>query len=332
MHRHNDANNGCGSPGGDAINQDSNPSLQPSCSQEDLRAAENRLNEDAPLEVFDLKGSWVSRSTLQDGDPSGGGSSANPHGKRHSKRTHTMKDNDLREKLYFNDAQRERFQQHLTKDAAFLQGEGIMDYSLLLGIEKGLSEMECQVGVDENPLVMSASNSFTAQRYYVGIIDILQKWDRSKRTERYLKALAGQDLDGVSACAPEVYEERFVRKMMGHVYSPPSAAALPTGSVSSLTASISGATTRRGAVDDNASDRALLGLGSVGGSPARVGSSTARPLVRSGLRPIPAAVSLSSGGSEYSDRSSRPPGGTSMPQLDQVNGQFNGASKTAAQW
>ena len=282
----------------DAANQ---PELRPSRSQEDLKREAEKAEEDRALEVFDLKGSWVSRSTLQDGSSrhNDGGASANPHGKQHSR--HTMKDNDLREKMYLNEQQRERFIWNLEADSAFLCAKNIMDYSLLLGIEKGLHDVQ-QQGEDQDPLVMAASNAFTARSYYVGIIDILQKWDRSKQTERYVKALTGQDLDGVSSCDPEKYRDRFVRKMKEHVYNESansnskisgrrSNAATSTSGVASA-ASFPGG-------DDNSSDRYQLGLDGGGGA-VRLGSKTKRPLLSSDrARPSMGNSSISSAGSRY---------------------------------
>jgi hypothetical protein len=95
------------------------------------------------LELYDLKGSWVGRSTLQGGvEP------------RKSKGT--MKDNDLvrtrvtaassttntrrmlppqREKVFLKQPHREALIEQMDKDSLFLQSQGIMDYSLLLGSE-----------------------------------------------------------------------------------------------------------------------------------------------------------------------------------------------------
>ena len=54
----------------------------------------------------------------------------------------------------------------------------------------------------------------------VGIIDILQKWDRWKQGERVGKAVLGKDLDGLSAMEPDLYKERFVKAMEGHMEVP----------------------------------------------------------------------------------------------------------------
>ena len=176
---------------------------------------ENLLHKAVDPDVFDLKGSWVNRSTLQRGDANAG------------KKKHTMKDNDLREKVYLNDQQRELFVQTVKDDAKFLCDRGIMDYSLLLGIEKGVSKFNVidEEDADRDALILPASHANSAHMYYVGIIDILQEWDSSKKQERFCKALLGRDLDGVSSIEPEKYLERFVRKMTSHVYEEPAVAA-----------------------------------------------------------------------------------------------------------
>lgn len=52
------------------------------------------------------------------------------------------------------------------------------------------------------------------QRYYFGLIDILQTWSFSKRMERLTKVhLLRQDQDGISAVSPSIYRDRFALKM-----------------------------------------------------------------------------------------------------------------------
>merc|ERR1719204_462272 len=50
--------------------------------------------------------------------------------------------------------------------------------------------------------------------YYLGIIDVLQEWDTSKKLERlakvYLRCKSG---DGISCVEPVYYRKRFLRKM-----------------------------------------------------------------------------------------------------------------------
>jgi hypothetical protein len=88
---------------------------------------------------------------------------------------------------------------------------------LCAAVEKGISEMKHDQP-EQDPQMLHSKFSNSAQIYYVAIIDILQKWDKSKQAERYAKALLGKDLDGVSAQEPGPYQERFLRKMEGREY------------------------------------------------------------------------------------------------------------------
>lgn len=49
-----------------------------------------------------------------------------------------MKDNDLREKIFLNPDDKDKMLDNMTRDADFLLAQNIMDYSLLVGIEKGI--------------------------------------------------------------------------------------------------------------------------------------------------------------------------------------------------
>jgi 1-phosphatidylinositol-4-phosphate 5-kinase len=68
--------------------------------------------------------------------------------------------------------------------------------------------------------------------YYIGVIDMLQTWNMSKRIERFMKTVVfRKDPDGISAMAPKPYRDRFHRKLreiihLGHNSSivPPAAA------------------------------------------------------------------------------------------------------------
>lgn len=118
--------------------------------------------------VYDLKGSRQGRSTLLDNGPS----------------QHTMKDNDLREDVHMSTRDREVVVKYLEKDSEFLCKQQVMDYSLLLGVQKGLRATQ-QAGANGHPA--EAGNSATdfaqyaeaakvdgAETFYVGIIDFLQ--------------------------------------------------------------------------------------------------------------------------------------------------------------
>ena len=142
--------------------------------QERDRLERDRLPEyfdkaEADIEMYDLKGSWVNRSTVT------------PDGENKSRAV--MKDNDLREKLYMNEAQEKELMGMLKKDSEFLRDFGIMDYSLLLGIRQGVTNKEEFATLNEEAQEGDALQGayrpaavHSAQCYYMGIIDILQEW------------------------------------------------------------------------------------------------------------------------------------------------------------
>ena len=72
-----------------------------------------------------------------------------------------------------------------------LQNFGIMDYSLLIGID-----------FEGTPF------STKSTIYYIGIIDYLQKYNSSKKLETTLKKFKGP---GVSSVPPIPYRERFLK-------------------------------------------------------------------------------------------------------------------------
>merc|ERR1712129_175795 len=50
--------------------------------------------------------------------------------------------------------------------------------------------------------------------YYIGVIDILQKWNASKRIERLFKVYGRcNNKEGISCVAPGFYRRRFLKKM-----------------------------------------------------------------------------------------------------------------------
>nr|CAI9858999.1 Phytopthora agathidicda GPCR-PIPK 6 [Phytophthora agathidicida] len=50
--------------------------------------------------------------------------------------------------------------------------------------------------------------------YYIGVIDMLQTWNMSKRIERFMKTVIfRKDPDGISAMPPKPYRDRFHRKL-----------------------------------------------------------------------------------------------------------------------
>lgn len=182
---------------------------------------------------YDLKGSWVNRHArpkVRGGrrqrlrrlaDHGGGG---------------VLKDGDLQFQVALDPETRRRFLEQCGRDARFLRDEGILDYSLLLGVHfarqptmpvgpeaagggtAGRTHFQqvhggVQASVIEGPLV-----------FQFGIIDVLQRWDASKRAERAAKLVFKcVDGDGLSAIEPGRYCERFVEAMR-FITEPPEAA------------------------------------------------------------------------------------------------------------
>ena len=83
-------------------------------------------------------------------------------------------------------------------DREFLKSQGIMDYSLLLGVKKKLMPITSEEGdrlAKDGEATWYPNLSNAHESYHMGIIDILQKWNWSKRAERFTKAvLVGHDL------------------------------------------------------------------------------------------------------------------------------------------
>jgi len=152
-----------------------------------------------------------------------------------------LKDNDLKHKIRMPyDTAIEVFQQ-LQMDADFLHRIGVMDYSLLVGVhntEYGVSPSQASAAAaggssqsvavpvspaasmpQETPQIVSSRRHDVYRvvgpcAYYMGIIDFQQKWNFSKKMERFLKLnLHGADPEGLSAIAPDTYKERFIRKI-----------------------------------------------------------------------------------------------------------------------
>ena len=157
-----------------------------------------------------------------------------------------LKDNDLKERIRLNEEDRRDVMRQLQNDTKFLAGNGIMDYSLLLGIanmkyhvDHASSPREVvehsiwrssvsPVGagnpsfapsngvhvVRSNARMKPAKTIVGPGMYFMGLIDVLQTWDLNKRLERLFKTnILRLDPDGISALGPFRYQERFMEKM-----------------------------------------------------------------------------------------------------------------------
>jgi len=150
-------------------------------------------------ERYDLKGSWVDRHAGMFDAASG-----------------TYKDMDLHKPLRLDRSAAEALIEELKHDSELLANSNIMDYSLLLGVHNVPVPVQ-QLGLNRETGDVYAQ-TVDVPRYYLGVIDVLQKWNWNKRLERWSKTLlkgrfAKGVRDGMSAIEPVTYRNRFLAGM-----------------------------------------------------------------------------------------------------------------------
>ncbi|KAF1794232.1 Phosphatidylinositol-4-phosphate 5-kinase, N-terminal domain [Phytophthora cactorum] len=206
---------------------------------------------------YDIKGSWVDRNAKV---PSPGdktacrycnasytfGSTKNQEcgdGMNFHEPDIVLKDNDLMTKIRIDPATAHRIYDQIHKDSDFLCSQGIMDYSLLMGIQSS----EYFVDTSQLPqarrdllFTQPATSVAGPSLYHFGIIDFLQQWyviilsvfflvwyqfdnllmffcryrTLEKKMERFYKTFVKRkDPEGVSALPPKPYKFRFQQKM-----------------------------------------------------------------------------------------------------------------------
>mmetsp|Transcript_23422 Transcript_23422/g.35091 ORF Transcript_23422/g.35091 Transcript_23422/m.35091 type:complete len:341 (+) Transcript_23422:45-1067(+) len=101
--------------------------------------------------------------------------------------------------------------QILERDVQFLQRHQLMDYSLLVAVEKGSVEEAPALITDKNKwLYLFRSGDNEAQYlYHLGIIDFLQVWNMKKRLARMIKFREPDK----STMPPKFYGDRFLTQM-----------------------------------------------------------------------------------------------------------------------
>ena len=149
-------------------------------------------------QAYDLKGSWIDRHS---------GIKA-AHGG-------TYKDMDMHKPLCLPRGAAESLLDELRADTELLASANLMDYSLLLGVHNQAVStvgLPCEVEGTEGGVVASQVD---VPGYYMGLIDVLQAWNFSKRLERYAKIVLKwrwkpEVRDGMSAIEPVSYRRRFL--------------------------------------------------------------------------------------------------------------------------
>ncbi|ETN98209.1 hypothetical protein RFI_39306 [Reticulomyxa filosa] len=148
-----------------------------------------------------------------------------------------MKDMDLTRYVVLAKPIREKILDQLESDSLFLRDLGVMDYSLLLGIyyirmlkhrtkdpinflnrPNSKQQKKANQGFKEPEHLLNEFNGGVQAQiiegpgiYYIGMIDILQKWNFSKKIEHFLKCwILRNPADGVSCVEPYFYQHRFM--------------------------------------------------------------------------------------------------------------------------
>lgn len=163
-----------------------------------------------PVEVhrrYDLKGSWVKRSTPED---------------LHIDPSIALKDNDFtsrEENIYVSPEVKDKLLRQIELDAYFLRDHGVLDYSLLLGMhdvdasEARMFETSRDLSQPIHQQVLGGMLSADCcSLYSFGIIDILTTYNAKKRAEHLVKSVMFfSQRDGVSCTNPHAYADRFVQ-------------------------------------------------------------------------------------------------------------------------
>lgn len=176
--------------------------------------------------IYDVKGSTVGRSAIQPGkEPPKTAFGAL-----------LLKDNDLPDTLlYCGPSQRKVLLEQLRLDLTFLESLSIVDYSMMIGVRgRVLSRDEtlqadaakaaeaskpedvtclrrCDGGILSLP-IKNADHTSREEVYYLGVIDVLQEYNSTKKLENFAKGFYN-DRTQISVIPPHEYAERLWRSI-----------------------------------------------------------------------------------------------------------------------
>eukprot|EP00040_Diaphanoeca_grandis_P028586 m.165841 g.165841 ORF g.165841 m.165841 type:complete len:1002 (+) comp31400_c0_seq4:183-3188(+) len=179
-------------------------------------------------ELYDLKGSFIARRTMSSRNKVSATTEPQPNAK-----LVTQKDMDLVRPLIVGGRGKIILNMQMTEDVTFLNAQGLMDYSLLVGIhncQPSCTECDGRRVQELSPdgKVRAADihkygvrgggppqKPVTAESvYFFGIIDLLQVWDGKKRMEKLAKTkVLGKDQHSISAVHPDEYAIRFLEML-----------------------------------------------------------------------------------------------------------------------
>ena len=108
--------------------------------------------------------------------------------------------------MYLSSFDTNDFKNQLKHDTSFLQGLNIIDYSLL--VMKVYWPEEPREPAFWGPLQRIPSNNEENIYYHISLIDVTQKWDRSKQGENCWKRMMGKK--DTSSQQPSFYQARFM--------------------------------------------------------------------------------------------------------------------------
>lgn len=171
--------------------------------------------------IYDVKGSTIGRTAIQAGKPP----------PRTAFGALLLKDNDLPEQLLIcGPQQRAALLQQLRLDLSFLESLSIVDYSMMIGVrsrvllkdEEGSLKAtdsvkpdeasclyRCDGGLLSLPIVNEDNDSTREEVYYLGVIDVLQEYNSTKKLENFAKGLYN-DRTQISVIPPPEYADRLL--------------------------------------------------------------------------------------------------------------------------
>ena len=202
-----------------------------------------------PWLAFDLKGATANRRTLAarslhrlagaDVDEVSGGGTPGAAGSAPSRRVKkqaaygTLKDwewMDIAMAVDVNESDRLHIAETIVGDSKFLASQGLLDYSLLVGIIRlpaHLNQAQSEARLEQ---LRAAGGYISLERqkaYFFGIIDVLEFYNLRWRMQRlvlvalYHLICKGADALGISALDPHDYAERFRTFMLYEVLGLP---------------------------------------------------------------------------------------------------------------
>mmetsp|Transcript_134115 Transcript_134115/g.388229 ORF Transcript_134115/g.388229 Transcript_134115/m.388229 type:complete len:776 (-) Transcript_134115:117-2444(-) len=176
--------------------------------------------------TFDLKGAVMNRRALQENLLYGQQARQDP---RARSAWGTLRDWEWMDTAMIcdiSDTDKEKLAEMITADVAFLGQQGLIDYSLLVGIHR-LESTESGESRQQKLTDLVASGGYASldkQRvYFFGIIDVLESYTIGWKVQRCALTTAlrcvcqSVGVDGISAMSPPEYASRFVTFVLSKV-------------------------------------------------------------------------------------------------------------------